>query len=133
AMADQGYRLLGQKLLMPMKSARKMDMVLKPLGMTLEEALWDPESRQRMLMFSADYDRMAKNLGPGFETGMKSVRNFRAEFSRLEMGLQFLGMSFAQDLWAKLAPGKAGESFDAWITKTQKDIQHLADTLSTYA
>jgi hypothetical protein len=133
AMADQGYRLMGLRMMMTTESARKLDIITKTLGASLEEVIWDPELHQRANVLSADMDRMTKQLGPGFEGSMRSIRDFRAEFGRLEVGLQFLGMRFTEDLWAKLMPGEAGKSFHDWITWAEDHIPEWSGKLVSYA
>jgi len=133
AMADQGYRLLGLRMLMTTDSARKMDMITKGLGASLEEIVWDPELHQRAVQMSQDIDRMTGALGPGFEQKMKGIRDIRYEFSRLEVATKFLGMSFVGHLFDKLMPGEAGDKVRNWVTWFEAHIDEIADKLSGYA
>ncbi|MGA7239701.1 MAG: hypothetical protein WBY44_28740 [Bryobacteraceae bacterium] len=133
AMADQGYRLMGLRMMMTTEQARKLSIITKTLGASLEEIIWDPELHARANVLSQDMDRMTKQLGPGFEGSMRSIRDFRAEFGRLEVGLQFLGMRFTEDLWAKLMPGEAGKSFHDWITWAEDHIPEWSGKLVGYA
>jgi hypothetical protein len=133
AMQDQHFRLLGESLLMPMESARKMSLITETLGASMEQIIWDPELHTRAQVLGADIDRMTQSLGPGFEGNMKSVRDFRAELGRLGVGVEFLGMQFTQDLWTQLAPGAAGQSFHDWITEMEGRIPEFSRQLSGYA
>jgi hypothetical protein len=134
AMADQGYRLMGERLLMTTEQARKMSMVTSALGATMAEIVWDPELSARARVMAADIDRMTAGLGPGFEGSMKGIRDIRMEFSRLEVGMKFLGMGFVSDLFTKLFPNKDMlGTITTWVTKFEDKIPELADKLSTYA
>ena len=97
AMADQGYRLMGLRMLMTTESARKMDMVTKTLGADIGTIFWDPELRERAGLLSDHIDRLTEKLGPRFTANMKGIRDIRAEFGLLDVELKFLGMSFVSD------------------------------------
>jgi hypothetical protein len=133
AMADQGYRLLGQSMLMTTESARKMDLVTKGLGASMEQIVWDPELHRRAEIMSADIDRLAGALGPGFEDKMRGIRDLRFELSRLEIAAKFLGMQFASRLFDKLLPGEAGDKIQRFVDWFERKIPELADKLSDYA
>ena len=83
AMADQGYRLLGLRMMMTTESARKMDIITKALGASMGEIIWDPELHQRAQELFGDMDNMTKSLGLGFESGMRGVRDLRFEFTAM--------------------------------------------------
>lgn len=133
AMADQSYRLMGLRMMMTTQSARELDMITKTLGASLEEIMYDKELHERANMLDKDYQRMSKNLGSGFEGSMKSVRDFRIEFGRLEMGVQFLAMQFSQDLWTAINPGDKGKNFHDWITDMENRIPEFSKDLTKYA
>src|ERR1017187_5689851 len=79
AMADQSYRLMGEKMLMTTDSARKMDMITKALGADLDQIVWDPELHRRAVLMGEDITKMTKALGPDFETKMLGIRDIRSE------------------------------------------------------
>ena len=133
AMADQGYRLLGLRMMMTTESARKMDIITKALGASMGEIIWDPELHQRAQELSGDMDNMTKSLGLGFESGMRGVRDLRFEFTRLGVGVQFLGMQFAKDLWEQLNPGEKGKSLHEWVTDLERRIPEFSKKLVSYA
>jgi hypothetical protein len=137
AMADQGYRLMGLRMLMTGESARKLDLITKGLGASLEEIIWDPELHRRAVMMSEDIDRWSRALGPDFEARMLRIRDFRMEFSRLEVAAKFLGMQFVGSLFEKLVPGKDAaeklKNVHDWVTRLGDRIPAIADKLSTYA
>ncbi|HXR75137.1 MAG TPA: hypothetical protein VN737_04120 [Bryobacteraceae bacterium] len=137
AMADQGYRLMGLRMLMTTDSARKLDMITKALGADLPTIIWDPELHRRAVGMSDDIDRMTTALGPDFEKRMLGVRDIRAEFSRLEIATKFLGMNFASKLFEKLLPGRdLDEKLDrlhSWVTEFGDKLPQIADKLSDRA
>ncbi|HXS94172.1 MAG TPA: transglycosylase SLT domain-containing protein [Candidatus Limnocylindrales bacterium] len=137
AMADQGYRLMGMQMLMSTEQARKLDMVTKSLGASMEQIVWDPELRARAGEMSQHIDHMTEQLGPGFEKNMKSVRDFRQQFALLGIDAKFLGMQFASDLFDKLVPGKDRQEKLDKLTRWEQDFEgglpQLSNTLSSAA
>ncbi len=131
AMADQSYRLMGLRMMMTGESARKLSMITSALGASLEEIIWDPELHQRANEMSAHIDRMTGMLGLSFEKDMRSIRDVRAEFGRLGVDVEFLGLKFATDLWQKVSPGDPAKQLDQWIGDFEKKIPELSGDLST--
>jgi hypothetical protein len=135
AMADQSYRLLGLRFLMTTDTARTLSMTAKALGMDMETLMraapWDPELMQRSLALFRDIAEMTGELGPRFEQNMKGIRDIRFEFQRLGVGIEFLKMQFAGDLFEKLhldAPRIA-----KFVDEFEAKIPELANKLSDYA
>ncbi len=133
AMADQGYRLMGLRMLMTTDSARKMDLITKALGADINQIVWDPELHSRAVLMAQDIDKMSEALGGDFAGKMKGIRDIRFEFSRLEVATKFLGMSFASKLFEKLVPGEAGDKIKNFVTWFEEHIPEIADKLSDYA
>ena len=133
AQADQGYRLMGLRMMASAESARKLDMVTKSLGATLGEIFWDPELRARASGMFEDIDRMTEHLPANFEKSMKGVRDFRNEFARLEQAVKFIGMGFAARLFDKLIPGDAKDKIHNFVTWLEDHIGVISDKLSDYA
>jgi|GEM_PF-2512187 len=135
AMADQSYRLLGLRFLMTTDTARTLSMTAKALGMDMETLMraapWDPELMQRSLALFRDIAEMTGELGPRFEQNMKGIRDIRFEFQRLGVGIEFLKMQFASDLFEKLhldAP-----RITKFVDEFEAKIPELANKLSDYA
>ncbi|HJX53163.1 MAG TPA: hypothetical protein VJ801_10395, partial [Polyangia bacterium] len=133
AMADQGYRLYGLRMLMTTESARKLDMITKALGVDLATIVWDKESHERAVIMAQDMDLMKEKLGPNYEANMKGIRDLGFEFKRLELAGKFLGMSFVSKLFEKLDLGDVGDKLKNWVEWIQDHIPEIADKLSTYA
>jgi hypothetical protein len=104
AMADQNYRLMGLRMMTTTETARKMDMITKALGVSLEEIVWDPsgELQKRARDMGDEIDRLNTMLGGDFKKNMRGVRDLRAEFSMLGIDLEYLGMKFSSDLFKGL-------------------------------
>ena len=132
AMADQGYRLLGLRMMMTTESARQMDMVTKALGVSLEEMIWDPESRERAGKMVEIMRRMKEALGPDFEKHMKGWRDMRAEIATIGLELKFLGMDFVSRLFGKLDTGGIMAWLQTQVKWLEQHIPELADKFSTY-
>lgn len=131
AMADQGYRLMGLRMMMTTESARKLSMITEGLGASLDQIVWDPELHRRALIMSADIDRLTEQLGPNFEKNMLHIRDLRFEFTRLGVELKFLGMGFVSDLFEKL--GINIKTVSGWVDKFGENLPQLANKLSTDA
>ena len=133
AMADQGYRLLGERMMMTKESARAMDMITTALGASMEEIIWDPELRKRAGEMFQHIKAESAMLGPGFEQNMKGIRDIRAQFAQLGVDVKFLGMKFASDLYEKMGGGQIAGKVEGWVTWLEQQIPELADKISTCA
>lgn len=72
--ADQGFRLMGERMMLGTAQARELSLALKATGMTLDQAMWDPlgrsetaesiERQQRMMaaLQGGDYDEISLKL-----------------------------------------------------------------------
>jgi hypothetical protein len=140
AMTDQKYRLMGQRMMMTTESARKLDMIAKALGTSLEEASWDKETHQNWMLMAARIDKMSESMGffsgGKGEAALKGIRQFHNAFATFGVQLKFLGMGFVSSLFQKLFPdgGVAAMSkITEWLDKFQGKLPALADTLATKA
>ena len=134
AMADLSYSKMGVKMLMTKDSARSLDMVTKALGASLEEIWWTPELRERAGDMLGFLGKLNKTLGSDFESNMKGIRDFRFEFSKIEMATKFLGMAFVSDIFKKLFPsGDVLGSISKWLDHFVERIPELANELADYA
>jgi hypothetical protein len=133
AMADQGYRLMGLRMMMTGEQARKLSMITKTLGASLEEIIWDPELHARANAMGAHIDKLTGMMGPGFEKDMRSIRDVRAEFGNLALDVQFLGMKFTSDLWQRIAPGDPAKQLQEWLGDLELRIPGVSGELSRLA
>jgi hypothetical protein len=134
AMADLGYSKMAVRMMMTKDSVRTLDIVTKALGASLEEIWWNPELRERAGELMAHLSKLNQALGPDFEKNMKGVRDIRQQFSLFKVDLQFLGMTFASDIFKKLFPNDdALNKMKGFIDKFEAGIPGFADKLATYA
>ncbi len=133
AQADQGYRLMGLRMLMTTDSARKLDMITKALGADLPTIVWDRELHERAVQMSQDIDRMSKGLGPEFPQQMRNIRDMRFEFQRLGVGLEFLAMRFTFDLAKKLNLVGANNTLRQFVDSFEDRIGHYSERLAAGA
>ena len=102
AMADQKYRLLGLRMGLTTMQARKMQTALDDLGVTMEEAMVDPELNRQVLTLMEDTGRMTKSLGQNYEANLKSARALRFEFVRFKHEVGDFLLLFVDQLLTKL-------------------------------
>lgn len=135
AAADQKYRLLGLRMFMTQESARKLQIGLGALGASLEEVAWDPELNARFLKLADDQDRMAKGLGKNFAQTMRSIRDLRFEFTRLQVAVKYLSMQFVETLFARLGltVGGVQEKLEHFVRWFQDKIPDIANQLADVA
>lgn len=140
AMTDQKYRLMGQRMMLTTESARKLDMIAKALGTSLDEAAWDKETHQSWMQMSGRIDRVTESLGlfsgGKGEAALKGIRQFHNSFAQLSVDLQLLGTGFVSSLFQKLFPdgGVAAMSkVSKWLDDFEGRIPGLADKLADLA
>ena len=129
AMADQGYRLFGLRMLATAETGRKLKMITEGLGASLEEIIWDQELHQRAVVMSADIDRLTKQLGPDFEKNMKGIRDIRFQFTELGLVFQGAEMEFASKLFESM--GINIQTLHQWVEKLAAAAPGFADRLAT--
>jgi hypothetical protein len=118
AMADQDFRLLGEKMFMDTKHARSMQVAMTALGASLDEIAFDPELHSRYMQLQKDQQALTGGLGGDFESTMKNIRDVRFEFTRLQVELQYGLMGVVSELFKGLGGGN---------TTFLQTLQHLND------
>lgn len=118
AMADQEYRLFALHMFMSKDAARALKVSLDALGVSLEDATWDPELRARTAQLIADQKAMAP--GGDFDAQMKKIRDIRFEFTRMEVELKYLAMNTVMAFMHNLGLGpdellKKLQHFNDWV------------------
>jgi len=131
AMADQGYRLFGLRMMMTQTSAKHLQIALDSLGVTMEQAVWDREVHGRVLKSIRDQVEMEHRLGDHFSKNMIGIRDLRAEFASLQVAANYLGQAFTSDLFEKL--GINGDKLTGWVGYLEKHFPELANKLSDQA
>ncbi len=133
AMADQQYRLFGLRMFMTQEKARSLQISLKALGASMEEIAWDPELHSRFITLTEDQKDYTRSLGVNFEKNMRAVRDLRAEFSRLQVGLEYLGMAFASKLFEAFGTsiGEVQQKLDGFVTWFKAHLPEISDQLAS--
>jgi hypothetical protein len=134
ASADQQYRLFGLHMFMTKESAQKLKIATDSLGASMGEITWDPELHARALMLFDDVDRLQKQLGPGFDSAMMTIRDMRFEWTRFSNEVGFLGRQFIVSLLAKFGMSVDDvlvklRDFNAWF---QDHIPEIGDKLADF-
>jgi hypothetical protein len=102
---DNKYRLMGLRMFMTTEQTRKMQMSLESLGVTLEDAIWDPETRARFIDMEMLQNRLSLRLGVNFSANMVKIRDLKENFQELRVEVEYLGMAFVSKLIDKAGPG----------------------------
>lgn len=124
ANADQKFRLMGQRMFQTTEQTRKQQTALDSLGLTMDEVLWDPESRARFNERMEMQDKLTRNLGSGFEANMVTIRNLSGEFSKLGITFQYLSAAFVSTLVDRFRP-----QIEAITVKLQEWGDYLAENM----
>jgi methyl-accepting chemotaxis protein len=134
AMADQSYRLFGERMFMDTAHARSLKVAMDALGLSLEEIAFDRESHERFSQLIQDQKAMTGGLGGDFEENMKRIRDVRFEFTRLKVEMQYLAMGATNSIFKAL-----GFESDDFLTNLRKlndyiihNIPYLSEQFAKY-
>lgn len=106
AMADQGYRLMGLRMLMTKDSARALQTTLHELGdVTLDQVAYDPELNKRFQEGYARNIELFKKLGPEYDKNMYQIRSMRVEYEHFGTEVEVLAYGTVSKLFTKLGLG----------------------------
>lgn len=132
AMADQEFRLFGQRMLLNTEQARSLKITLDALNQPIEAIAFDPELHARYEQLRKDQLLLSAGLGGDFEGTMKQIRDVMFEFTRLEVEFKYFTFSVAKNLFAALGGGdfiKQLHNLNDWIIK---NIPEWSRKFSTY-
>lgn len=134
SMADQEYRLFGERMFMDTNHARNLKIALDALGEPLEAIAFDPELHERFMQLQLDQKRMTAELGPDFEGNMRKMRDIRFEFTRLKVELEYLAMGATNSIFKALGLGSGDfltnlRHINEWIIT---NIPYLSQQFSRY-
>ena len=132
AMTDQSYRLLGLRMLMTKESARAFQQALDEVGVTADEAAYDPESNKRVEELYNKNMELGRKLGDGFDKSAKSIRDIRQEYKMFGNEVEYLVAGVVTKLFTKLGFGsdqmmKKLEDLNQWFTDK---IPEFSDAVS---
>lgn len=106
AMADQEYRLFGERMFMSTTNARGLKIALDALGQPLEAIAFDPELYSRFRQLQQDQAALTAGVGgEGLEDTLKQIRDIRFEFTRLEVELKYFAMGATKEIFKALGLG----------------------------
>lgn len=105
AMADQEYRLFGERMFMDTAHAKSLKIALDALGQPLEAIAFDPELHARFVQLQKDQEKLAAGLGTGYEKTMIGIRDVRFEFTRFGVELEYLTQGVVSEIFKELGFG----------------------------
>ena len=120
AMADQDFRLFGQRMLLSTEQARSLKISLDALGQPIEAIAFDPELHSRYEQLQKDQRLLTGGLGGDFEGTMKQIRDVMFEFTRLEVEFKYFTFNVAKELFQALGGGDFVQQLhelNDWIIK----------------
>lgn len=134
AMADQDYRLFGERMFMDTNHAKSLKIALDALGEPLEAIAFDPELHERFVQLQLDQKQMQVGLGIDFEKNMRSIRDVNFEFTRFKVELQYLAMGATNSIFKALGSDSGDlltnlRKVNDWIIK---HIPELSDKFAKY-
>jgi hypothetical protein len=103
--ADLQYQLLATRMYMSTDAAKGLSIATDVLGHSLDEIAWNPELLARFHVLMGDQARMAAIMGPGYEPGLRNIREIRFQFSRFQDELTY---GVLPDLISKVFAGLGG-------------------------
>jgi hypothetical protein len=132
AMTDQSYRLLGLRMLMTKDSFQAFQQALDDVGVTADQAAYDPESNRRVQEQYARNQRLQKQLGPDFEKNMERIRDIRIEVKELGRDAEYLEYEVVNKMFMKLGFGSdtISEKLDRLNNWFEANLPGIADKVS---
>jgi hypothetical protein len=126
-------RLGAMHSFMTVQAFTELNTALKTVGVSLQDATWDPESRARVLQVMADTHAMLTGMGPDAEKSAKGIRDMKFEFQRFGNELFFLSNSVVSDLFKKLGFGSGNllqqmQHLNTWFIQ---NLPHISDVIAT--
>lgn len=134
AMADQDYRLFGERMFMDTQQAKTLKVALDALGQPLNAIAFDPELHERFLQLQKDQKEMQAEMPADFEKTMRQMRDIRFEFTRLDVELQYIAASTAEAVFKGLGLGSGDflqtlRNINEWIIK---NLPQIVEKLKTF-
>lgn len=99
--ANTSYRLFGQSMLLDTQSARQLKIALDAVGVSMEQAFWDPLSGAKVRAISEDVRKFGESI-PDFKSKMESLEMVQLQFTRLKEASHRLMESFSIALFDAL-------------------------------
>lgn len=134
ANADLDFKLFARRMFMTENAAKSLKIATDALGYSLEDIVWGPkELRDRFGVLISDQQRMQTGLGPDYEKQLKTIRDIRFEFTRLEVEGKYFAMYLVKSLGALLGGDESTllrkfREFNDWF---QKNMPRISQELAT--
>ena len=132
AMADQEFRLFGQRMLLNTEQARTLKITLDALGQPIEAIAFDPELHSRYEQLRKDQLLLSAGLGGDFEGPMKQIRDVMFQFTRLEVEFKYFTFSVAKNLFQALGGGDFVQSLQHLNDYIIQNIPRWSQQFTTY-
>lgn len=134
AMADQSYQMMGMRMLMGKDSAKALSQALDEVGVSMDEAAFNPEANRRVQALYEKNIELGKSLGKSFDGNMVGVRNMRMEFERFGVELDTLQAGVVSKLFEKLdlGSGKSLNQLDKLNDWFSDNIPKWSDSVATH-
>jgi soluble lytic murein transglycosylase-like protein len=134
AQTDQSYRLLGMRMLMTKDTFQAFQTALDDVGVTADQAAYDPESNRRVNELYQRNLRLEGTLGPEFEKNMERIRDVRMQVKELGRDAQYLEFGAINKLFTKL--GFGGDELDGKLHRLndwfEQNLPQMADKISDF-
>lgn len=128
--AELGYQLFSTRMYMATDAGKKLSIAMDALGHSIDEIAWNPELQERFHQLIEDQKALQSGLGPDYQQRMRELRDFRFEFTRVQVALQYLGMSLVNNL-AK-AFGLDDGKLKGWVNWLIDNVPILAQKFATF-
>lgn len=99
ATADQGYRLMAMHMFITKDAARALSMATDALGVSIQDAIWDPELRARLDKFLGVEKKMFGAFGEDSDTVLKRMRDVKSEFQQFKLEAKVVSIELAESLF----------------------------------
>lgn len=118
--ADQSYRLMAMHMFVSKDAARSLTMATDALGVSLADAIWDPELRARFDKLLDNQKRVAAAFGVDADDSMRRMRDYKFQYQQFTQTVEIGARMLAIQLFKALTGGsddplKKLQEWNDWI------------------
>jgi hypothetical protein len=133
AKADQQYRLFGERMFMDTKHAKSLQITLKELGVSLEQAAFDPEINRRVKELNLlQQQRLMPMLGSDFPRTMVQLRDAMMEMSKFRVEALYFRDLLVKQIFQALGGEKLTEKLRSWNEYIMQHMPEWSRIITTY-
>ena len=99
ATADQQFRIMGERMLIGTDQARSLSLALKAVGLSLEDAMWDPQARHQLEESLELQKQLAVGLGADYEKNMQQLQEILFHVRSIGTEFTYLTYYIANDIF----------------------------------